>query len=44
MLNLERCKELLNKRKRKYNDEEIKFIREILYQFAELELENENSK
>jgi len=42
MLSLERCKELLNKGKKKYKDEEIKFIREFLYQFAELEIENEN--
>jgi hypothetical protein len=44
VLNLETCKKILNNDKRKYTDEEIRQIREILYMFAELQLENENEK
>jgi len=40
MLSLEKCKELLNEGKLKFNNEEIKSIREYLYLLAELELEN----
>jgi hypothetical protein len=40
MLTLQRCKEILNQGKKKFNDEEIKQIRDFLYKCAELELEN----
>ena len=42
MLSLEICKKILNQNKKKYKDEEIKLIREFLYQIAELQLESEN--
>lgn len=41
MITLEKCKEILNKGKRKYDNEEIKLIREYLYLLAELQIENE---
>lgn len=41
MITLEKCKEILNKGKRKYDNEEIKSIREYLYLLAELQIENE---
>jgi predicted nucleic acid-binding Zn ribbon protein len=41
MITLEKCKEILNKGKRKYDNEEIKLIREYLYLLAELQMENE---
>lgn len=40
MITLEKCKEILNKGKRKYDNEEIKSIREYLYLLAELQIEN----
>ena len=39
MLSLEICKKILNQSKRKYKDEEIKLLREFLYQIAGLQLE-----
>ena len=44
MLSLDICKKILNKENKKYNDEEVKLIREFLYQLAELELENDDKK
>jgi hypothetical protein len=41
MITLERCKEILNKGKTKYDNEEIKLIREYLYLLAELQVEKE---
>jgi hypothetical protein len=41
VLNLETCKKILNNGKKKYTEEEVKQIREILYMYAELQLENE---
>ncbi len=42
MLTLEQCKKILNDgSKRKFKDEEVKQLRECLYQFAELQLEIE---
>lgn len=38
MINIERCKKVLNNGERKYKDEEIKMIRDYLYQLAELEI------
>ncbi|GAB6009126.1 hypothetical protein [Dysgonomonas reticulitermitis] len=47
-MSIEECKKILNKGKRRYTDEEVKMIREYLYQFAEIELkireENDVSK
>jgi hypothetical protein len=37
MLSIERSKEILNKGERKYTDDEIKRMREVLYILAELE-------
>ncbi len=42
MLSLELCKKILNGGKKKFNDEEIKLLREHLYMMAELQLENES--
>jgi len=44
MLSIEACKEILNKGKKKYKDEEVKLIREYLYLIGELEIENDNNK
>jgi len=38
MINIEQCKKVLNNGERKYKDEEIKMIRDFLYQLAELEI------
>ena len=38
MLNLEECKRILNKGKNKFSKEEIKEIREKLYELAHIEL------
>ncbi len=38
MINIEQCKKVLNIGERKYKDEEIKMIRDFLYQLAELEI------
>jgi len=40
MLTLEQCKKILNNgSNRKYKDEEVKQLRDYLYQLAELQLE-----
>ena len=39
MLNLRFCKDVLNRGKRTYSDEEIKSLRDYLYQLAEIEIE-----
>jgi hypothetical protein len=39
MLSIERSKAILNKGDRKYSDEEVKRLRDLLYQLAELEYE-----
>lgn len=44
MITLEKCKEILNKGKRKYDNEEIKLIREYLCLLAELQIENEKER
>lgn len=41
MVSLERCKEVLNRNNHKYTNEEIKEIREFLYQLANIQLEKE---
>jgi len=43
MLNLERCKTILNKGTKKFSNEEIKKIREYLYQLADIEFSLVNS-
>lgn len=40
MLTLDECKKILNTNKNKYNDEEIKQIRDFLYLIASFEIEN----
>ena len=37
MISIEKCKKTLNQGERKYTDEEIKMIRDFLYQLAEFE-------
>lgn len=44
MITLEQCKQILKKEKRKVSDEEVKLIRDYLYQLAELQLESEEKK
>ena len=39
MLSLKKCKKTLNKKGVKYTDEEVKIIREIIYDYAYLEYE-----
>lgn len=36
MLSIERCNEVLNKKEKKYSKEEVKAIRDYLYQIAEI--------
>ena len=40
MLPIDFCKKILNKGTRKFNDEEVKLIREYLYLIGQIELEN----
>jgi hypothetical protein len=42
VLSLEICKKVLNNGKKKYTDEEVKQLRDYLYEKAELQLENES--
>jgi hypothetical protein len=42
MLSLEVCKKILNNGKKKFNEKEVKQLREYLYMIAELQFENEN--
>lgn len=44
MLNLERCKEILNKGIRKFTNDEIKEIRDYLYLIADIELSLQNAQ
>lgn len=43
MITLEVCKQILNKGKKKYSNEETKQIREYLYLLAELQMEIEKN-
>jgi len=36
VISLEKCNEVLNKSEQKYTQEQVKAIREVLYQFAEI--------
>ena len=38
---LEQCATILNKGKKKYDNEQVKIIRQYLYLLAELQIENE---
>lgn len=38
MLNIERCKDILNKGIKKFSNDEVKEIRDYLYQIADIEL------
>ena len=38
MITIEQCNKILNKGERKYEDDEIRLIREYLYQLANLEI------
>jgi hypothetical protein len=40
MISLELCKKILCKNGKKYTDEQIKQIREYLYQLAKIDIEN----
>ncbi len=42
MLTLETCTKILNNGKKKYNNEEVRQIREYLYLMAQLQIESEN--
>ena len=44
MLNLEKCKEILNKGIRNFTNDEIKEIRDYLYLIADIELSLVNAK
>ena len=44
MLNLEKCKEILNKGIRNFTNDEIKEIRDYLYLIADIELSLLNAK
>ena len=39
MLSNERCKQILNQKEKKYSDQEIQFIKDILYQLAKADIE-----
>ena len=41
MIPLEQCAAILNKDKKKYDNENVKIIRQYLYLLAELQIENE---
>ena len=41
MLSLTKCKQILNKKGIAYTDEEVKKIRTILYQLAEIEIQQQ---
>tara|TARA_R110000803_G_scaffold209830_2_gene280160 strand:- start:3466 stop:3612 length:147 start_codon:yes stop_codon:yes gene_type:complete len=40
VISLEKCNEVLNKSEQKYTQEQIKVIRDTLYQFAEIVYES----
>ena len=41
MIPLEQCAMILNKCKEKYDNEQVKIVRQYLYLLAELQIENE---
>jgi len=44
VLTLDYCKTILNQGERKFNTEEVRMIREFLYQVAGIEMENNENK
>jgi hypothetical protein len=44
VLTLDYCKAILNQGERKFNTEEVRMIREFLYQVAGIEMENNETK
>jgi hypothetical protein len=44
MLSIKDCKEILENGGKKYKDEQVKLIRNILYQLAEIEYQNIRNK
>jgi len=40
VISIENCKKILNQGERKYNEEEIKIVRDYLYFIGQLELDN----
>jgi len=40
MLSIEKCKKILNKKEKKYTDEQIKKLRNFLYILAEIDYNN----
>jgi len=44
MINIEQCRKILNNGERKYKDEEIRQIRDFLYQLANLEINELKTK
>jgi Ca2+-binding EF-hand superfamily protein len=44
MISLEKCKEVLKESGRKYTEEELKKIREVLYQIATIEYDEFKNK
>jgi hypothetical protein len=44
VLTLDYCKTILNQGERTYNTDEVRIIREFLYQVAGIEMENNESK
>jgi len=44
MINIEQCGKILNNGERKYKDEEIRQIRDFLYQLANLEINELKTK
>lgn len=44
MITLEKCKKILNKGEHKYNEEEIRLIREYLYFIGQIQKENNENK
>ena len=44
MLNIEACKKILNKSSKKFTDEQIKQIRDLLYALATIEYEGYKKK
>lgn len=44
MISLDECRRILKNSEKSYTNEDIKEIREILYQFAQFQLDIENNK
>ena len=44
MITLEVCHQILNKRKKQFTNEQVKQIRDYLYEIAKLQIEDENKQ